>query len=285
MRARPSTPRSPKDGCPGSASRTCRGSRSRRAMASRSSTRPGRRSSRRCRSRAGRTAWRWSPASTIPGCTRRRGARTIRATRSSRSVATRPRTGPVDQGRHPLPGPATRIVYDDATQMVHLLGQVPGSTGADGDPWTVYVVEPHGNAVYADARLPADFTPAAWAADIAPDYPSADRQELLVFSGSGSSASIEIGSHAFAWRLPGVIAGALDRRAPVPAGPDPVPSPARGRAHGALRAGRRDVLRPVADRDERRLRRAVHRRGVHPVRGDLDRLVARPAGLLAGHAR
>jgi len=117
--------------------------------------------------------------------------------------------GPVDQGKHPLPAPGTRIVYDDATQMVHILGRIPGSTGGDGDPWTVYVVEPHGNAVYADARLPVDFAPAALAPDVAPDDPSADRQELLVFSGAGASASIEIGSHAFAWRLPGVIGGAL----------------------------------------------------------------------------
>ncbi len=117
--------------------------------------------------------------------------------------------GPADQGKHPLPAPATRIVYDDATQMVHILGTTPGSTGAGGDGWTVYVVEPHANAVYADARLPAGFRPAAWAADVAPDYPSADRQELLVFAGSGASASVEIGSHAFAWRLPGVIGGAL----------------------------------------------------------------------------
>jgi hypothetical protein len=117
--------------------------------------------------------------------------------------------GPVDQGKHPLPAPATRVVYDEATQMVHILGRIPGSTGSDTAPWTVYVVEPHGNAVFADARLPAGFTPAAWAADVAPDYPSADRQELLVFDGSGATAAIAIGSHAFAWRLPGVIAGAL----------------------------------------------------------------------------
>ncbi len=117
--------------------------------------------------------------------------------------------GPIDQGKHPLPGPGSRIAYDDATQMVHILGRVPGSLGSDADPWTVYVIEPHGNAVYADARLPADFRPAAWAADVAADYPSADRQQLLVFDGTGASASIAIGSHAFAWRLPGVIAGAL----------------------------------------------------------------------------
>ncbi|MGZ8438690.1 MAG: phospholipid carrier-dependent glycosyltransferase, partial [Candidatus Limnocylindrales bacterium] len=119
------------------------------------------------------------------------------------------RDGPVDQGKHPLPAPGTRIVYDDASQMVHILGRIPGSTGSDSDPWTVYVVEPHANAVYADARLPIGFTPAAWAADIAADYPSADRQQLLIFDGAGTSASIAIGSHAFAWRLPGVIAGAL----------------------------------------------------------------------------
>ena len=63
--------------------------------------------------------------------------------------------------------------------MVHILGRVPGSTGSDGRPWTVYVVEPHGNAVFADARLPAGFDPAALAADVAADYPSADRQQLL----------------------------------------------------------------------------------------------------------
>ena len=41
------------------------------------------------------------------------------------------------------------------------------------------------------------------------DYPATDRQELLVFDASGSMKSIDMGSHAFAWRLPGVIAGAI----------------------------------------------------------------------------
>ena len=79
------------------------------------------------------------------------------------------------------------------------------------DAWTVYVVEPIGDppAVFADAELPAGFVPSAWATDVEPDYPSADRQQLLVFDGAGSSATIDIGSHAFAWRLPGVIAGAI----------------------------------------------------------------------------
>ena len=119
------------------------------------------------------------------------------------------KAGPTDLGSHPLPGPGSRVVYDESSQQVHILGQVPGSTGSDADPWTVYVVEPHGNAVYADARLPRDFRPVAWAADIEPAYPADDPQRLLVFDGAGASAEIGIGSHAFAWRLPGVIAGAL----------------------------------------------------------------------------
>ena len=115
--------------------------------------------------------------------------------------------GPVDKGPNPLPGLGSLIAYDEASQMVHILGLAPGapSTG----PWTVYVVEPHGNAVFADAKLPAGFVPSAWGADFNPDYPSQDRQQLLVFDGAGASAAIDTGSHAFAWRFPGVIAGAL----------------------------------------------------------------------------
>jgi Gpi18-like mannosyltransferase len=117
------------------------------------------------------------------------------------------KNGPVDQGLHPLPGPGSWVAFDEASQQVHILGLAPGAT--DGGPWTVYVVEPHGNAVYADARLPDGFVPSAWGADFNPGYPSEDRQQLLVFDGAGEMAAIDTGSHAFAWRLPGVIAGAL----------------------------------------------------------------------------
>jgi hypothetical protein len=117
--------------------------------------------------------------------------------------------GPADLGSHPLPGLGTRVLYDTSSQQVHVLGQVQGSTGSTGDGWTVYAIEPHGNAVYADARLPEGFVPVAWAGDIEPDYPADDPQRLLVFSGTGATAEIDLGSHAFAWRLPGVIAGAL----------------------------------------------------------------------------
>ncbi len=117
--------------------------------------------------------------------------------------------GPVKAGTHPLPGPGSAVAYDAATQQVHVLGRVPGATGAAGDPWTVYVIEPHGNAVYADARLPEGFEPTGWAMDVEPEYVADDREQLLVFDGAGQAASIDVGSHAFAWRLPGVIAGAL----------------------------------------------------------------------------
>ena len=83
------------------------------------------------------------------------------------------------------------------------------SSSAAGDGWTVYVVEPHANAVYADARLPADLEPVGWALDVESQYPAEDREELLVFGAGGQTATIDTGSHAFAWRLPGVIAGAL----------------------------------------------------------------------------
>jgi hypothetical protein len=115
--------------------------------------------------------------------------------------------GPSDRGSHPLPGLGSRVVYDDATQMIHVLGRAPGASA--GGPWTVYVIEPHANAVYADARLEDGFEPAAWVADVAADFPADDRQQLLVFDGAGATASIDVGSHAFAWRLPGVIAGTL----------------------------------------------------------------------------
>ena len=103
-----------------------------------------------------------------------------------------------------LPGPGSRVAYDDASQMVHVLGATP-----DGEGWTIYVIEPHANpgAVYADAVLP--FEPVAWGIDTAKPYPSEDRQQILAFDADGSSASVEIGRHAFAWRMPGMIAGAL----------------------------------------------------------------------------
>ncbi|MGZ6338793.1 MAG: phospholipid carrier-dependent glycosyltransferase, partial [Candidatus Limnocylindrales bacterium] len=111
-------------------------------------------------------------------------------------------TAPLLDATIPMPAEVRRITFDPASVMVHVLGRT-----SDGTADTVYVIEPHGNAVYADARLP--FTPVAWATDATQQYPTADREQLLVFSAEGQAATVDIGSHAFAWRLPGVLAGSL----------------------------------------------------------------------------
>ena len=74
----------------------------------------------------------------------------------------------------------------------------------------------------------------------------------------------------------------------LPPRPDPLPPSRGGGPRRDLHARRRDALRPVADRDERRLRRRLHRRGLHAVRGALDRLLAlarRVLGRDAAHRR
>jgi hypothetical protein len=104
-----------------------------------------------------------------------------------------------------MPGPVTKVTFDDASIMIHALGTTPAGEN------TIYVVEPSGsppaNSVFADARLP--FAPVAWATDVQPDYPTTDRQTILAFDASGAVVSVDIGMHEFSWRVPGVIAGAL----------------------------------------------------------------------------
>jgi len=110
--------------------------------------------------------------------------------------------GPVVTARFDLPGAGTRMIYDDVSQLVEILGATPDGTGS-----TVYVVEPHGRAVFADHRLP--FAPSAWVLDHNGDYPATSHGAILTFASGGESASLDVGSYQFAWRLPGVILGAL----------------------------------------------------------------------------
>jgi predicted membrane-bound dolichyl-phosphate-mannose-protein mannosyltransferase len=112
------------------------------------------------------------------------------------------KTGPSVTGSFELPAAATRVVFDDASQFVFALG-----TTQDGNSQTVYVVEPHGNAVFADHKLP--FTPVALVLDHTGDYPTATRGQLLAFNSAGTLAAADVAHYDFAWRLPGVIAGAL----------------------------------------------------------------------------
>ena len=101
-----------------------------------------------------------------------------------------------------MPGQVSKVTFDAATKMVHVLGRTP-----DGTAETIYVVEPHANATYADAVLP--LTSVSWAIDATHDYPSTDREAILVASADGTIASVDVGGDPFAWRFPGVIAGAL----------------------------------------------------------------------------
>jgi hypothetical protein len=100
-----------------------------------------------------------------------------------------------------MPGPITRVLFDESAQMVEALGKTAGGEA------TVYVVEPHGNAVFADHQV--GFTPAAMVMDHNELYPSSSRGQILAFSGQGDVAALDVGHYDFSWRLPGVIFGAL----------------------------------------------------------------------------
>jgi hypothetical protein len=101
-----------------------------------------------------------------------------------------------------MPGRIDDVRLDEASNILHALGRTP-----DGSAETIYVVETHGEAVFADARLP--FVPATWVIDQQKERPASDRQQIVALAADGSVAVVDAGSHAFAWRLPGVIAGAL----------------------------------------------------------------------------
>ncbi|HEY5011197.1 MAG TPA: phospholipid carrier-dependent glycosyltransferase, partial [Acidimicrobiia bacterium] len=100
-----------------------------------------------------------------------------------------------------MPGAVTDVKWNAATNYIHVLGTAP-----DAQP-TVYVIDPHTNAVFADAELP--FRPVAWTLDVQPNAPNLDRHRALVFSQVGSIAIVDVGGNAVATRLPGVIAGSL----------------------------------------------------------------------------
>jgi len=107
---------------------------------------------------------------------------------------------PASRGTIKVPGDVSTVVWNDSANLMHVLGHAP-----DGSP-TVYVIEPNGDSLFADAKLP--FEPVALAMDTQPDRPSDDRTQLIAVAADGRTASIEVGSNAFAWRLPGVLLGA-----------------------------------------------------------------------------
>ena len=113
--------------------------------------------------------------------------------------------GPVDKGSHPLPGVGSRVAYDAASQQVHILGRSPKRWRLDGLCRSSRMRMRSTRTL--PSRLVSSRSPWPWTSSRS--YQADDRQELLVFDASGATASIDVGSHAFAWRLPGVIAGVL----------------------------------------------------------------------------
>ena len=98
--------------------------------------------------------------------------------------------------------PVSQVYFDEATRIVHALGKTP-----DGAGWTVYAIETNGDAMFSDAKLP--FQPVALGADVTPQLPNTDREQLLAISADGGVASVDIGQFSFAWRIIGVLFGVL----------------------------------------------------------------------------
>ena len=156
------------------------------------------------------TDWRLSPALTTRSCTPRPARRPSRPYAVVAIAGDSAKDGPADRGSHPLPGPGTRVVYDASSQQVHILGtgprvgrdppRIPGpctSSSRTGTPSTRMRACP-----MRSCRSPGRPTSNR---STRPTIRSA----CSCSSGDGVAAEVDLGSHAFAWRLPGVLAGAL----------------------------------------------------------------------------
>ena len=250
------------------------GRRRRPRTASRSSTRrPATELGTIDRSTAAPTGWRWSPASTTPSCTSTdRHRRRRRAYARSRSAATRPRTGRSTDGTIRCPALGDAVAYDAASQMVHVLGaSTPDGRERPMRPSTSS--SRTANAVYADARLPDGSQPAAVVDGRRAALPGRrPRSSSSSSTADGTAASVELGSHAFAWRLPGRHRRGAHGRAASTCWRGSCSAAGASRCWSAcfvLADGMFFVQSP--DRHERRLRRPVHRRRLHALRRALDR--------------
>ncbi|MBA2265646.1 MAG: phospholipid carrier-dependent glycosyltransferase [Chloroflexi bacterium] len=110
----------------------------------------------------------------------------------------------------PLPGAPSLIGYQAIANLVY----VAGVTGA-GEP-VVWPVEPHidgrndtsaGLASFDQTILPAPAL--AMAFDVSGDSQQDDHGRLVLSTGDGALVRVDAGSNAFAWRLAGVLFGAL----------------------------------------------------------------------------
>ncbi|TMB49165.1 MAG: phospholipid carrier-dependent glycosyltransferase, partial [Chloroflexi bacterium] len=109
----------------------------------------------------------------------------------------------------PLPGHATSFAWQPVANIVYAAG-----IADDGKP-TVWTIDPLGDsrsgyAVFDATALPSPAT--AMAFDVSNHSQSDDDGRLLVATSGGGSAALEgidAGSNAFAWRLMGIVFGAI----------------------------------------------------------------------------
>ena len=110
----------------------------------------------------------------------------------------------------PLPGAPSLIGYQAIANVVYVAG-----VSAAGEP-VVWPIEPHvdgrndtsaGLAAFDQTTLAAPAL--AMAFDISADSQADDHGRLILSTGDGALVRLDAGSNAFAWRLAGVVFGAL----------------------------------------------------------------------------
>ncbi|MEA2651299.1 MAG: dolichyl-phosphate-mannose-protein mannosyltransferase, partial [Chloroflexota bacterium] len=110
----------------------------------------------------------------------------------------------------PLPGAPSLIGYQVIANIVYVAGVSPA-----GQP-AVWPIEPHidarndtsaGLAAFDQSALPSPAL--AMAFDISADSQGDDHGRLILSTGDGALVRLDAGSNAFAWRLAGVVFGAL----------------------------------------------------------------------------
>ena len=190
-------------------------------------------------------------------------------------------------GRRPLPGVGSSLVYDDATQQIHVLGRAPVPDGADGRRRRRMDRVRHRTARQRGLRgRPA-------AGGLRARGLGARRRIGLPRGGPPAAPRVRRGRgdrHDRDWLARLRVADARGHRGrahvgvPLSARPDPVRTPARGGPRRRVRVPRWHALRPVADRHERCVRGLVHPGRLHHLRGRLDGLVAVARRVLGSHA-
>ncbi|MGH2382848.1 MAG: phospholipid carrier-dependent glycosyltransferase [Candidatus Limnocylindria bacterium] len=110
----------------------------------------------------------------------------------------------------PLPGAPSLIGYQPIANLVYVAG-----VSEDGMP-AIWPIEPHiddrndtsaGLATFDETALASPAL--AMAFDVSADSQADDQGRLLVSTGDGALVRLDAGSNAFAWRLAGVVFGAL----------------------------------------------------------------------------